>query len=62
MENVTLEHAFAGNRYGFLFVADGSVEANGERLGTGDAVRMKGIDALKAGGNGEILLWDLPEE
>ncbi len=34
-------------RYGFLFVADGEIEANGEPLVAGDAVRFRGIVATE---------------
>jgi redox-sensitive bicupin YhaK (pirin superfamily) len=45
-------------RYGFLFVADGAVTANGEQLAAGDAVRFTGIDALDVSGTGELVRWD----
>jgi quercetin 2,3-dioxygenase len=61
LENGELLHEFAPKRYGFLFVADGSVEANGERLQTGDAARLYDVATLSIKGSGEILLWDLPD-
>ena len=60
LEDGALSHAFDPSRYGFLFVADGDVTANGERLAAGDAVRMHGIRDLAVSGNGEIVLWDVP--
>ncbi len=56
-----IEYAFAPKRFGFLFVAGGSVEANGERLTAGDAVRLYDVAKLSVRGNGELALWDLPE-
>lgn len=61
LENTQLQHGFAPNRYGFLFVARGQVNANGEALAGGDAVRMHGVDALTIDGSGEIVFWDIPE-
>ncbi|HTW85827.1 MAG TPA: pirin family protein [Candidatus Sulfotelmatobacter sp.] len=58
--DVTLAHSFGPGRYGFLFVADGTVEANGERLATGDAVRIHGVPELRVHGTGELVLWDVP--
>jgi redox-sensitive bicupin YhaK (pirin superfamily) len=52
---------FAPKRYGFLFVADGTVEVNGETLRAGDAVRLYDVSQLAASGFGELVLWDLPE-
>src|SRR5579863_3572565 len=52
---------FAPKRYGFLFVADGTVEANGAALGVGDAVRLYDVARLEVNGTGELVLWDLPE-
>ncbi|MGD0051057.1 MAG: pirin family protein [Vulcanimicrobiaceae bacterium] len=55
-----LTYAFAPNRYGFLFVADGTVEANGETLFAGDGVRIAGVPELRLRGTGELVLWDVP--
>ncbi len=51
---------FAPKRYGFLFVASGSVDANGTALGAGDSVRLHGVARLEVAGAGELVLWDLP--
>jgi quercetin 2,3-dioxygenase len=59
-ENANLVKEFAPKRYGFLFVADGNVEANGERLRAGDAVRLYDVERLAVKGSGELVLWDLP--
>ncbi len=60
LENATVEREFGAERYAFLFVAEGNVEANGERLEAGDAVRMHGVSKLSVRGSGELLLWDVP--
>jgi quercetin 2,3-dioxygenase len=60
LEDASLAHAFGPSRYGFLFVADGEVSANGERLGTGDAVRIHGLPEVEVRGSGELVLWDVP--
>ncbi|HXN08382.1 MAG TPA: hypothetical protein VN860_01840, partial [Candidatus Acidoferrales bacterium] len=57
----SVNYAFDPEHLGFLFVAEGSVVANGETLGFGDAVRMAAISALDVQGNGELLLWDVPD-
>ena len=54
-------YAFAAQRYGFLFVATGTVEVNGEKLNAGDAIRLYDVRTLAIAGNGELVLWDLPE-
>ncbi|HEY5426629.1 MAG TPA: pirin family protein [Candidatus Tumulicola sp.] len=61
LEDSSIVHEFAPKRYGFLFVADGIVEANGERLQAGDAVRLYDVARLATRGYGELVLWDLPE-
>lgn len=61
LEDAALALVFAPQRYGFLFVADGTVRANGEELSAGDAVRFYDVPRLEADGNGELVLWDLPE-
>ena len=59
LEGVALHHAFTSKRYGFLFVAEGAITANGEQLHAGDAVRMFDVPALALEGTGEVLLWDV---
>jgi len=61
LENSESLHEFAPKRYGFLFLNDGSIEANGERLGPGDAVRLYDVSHLCLKGSGEVVLWDLPD-
>jgi hypothetical protein len=58
--DTTLTHTFATGRLGFLFVAEGTVEANGETLAAGDAVRIAGVPDLRVSGTGELILWDVP--
>lgn len=60
LENHELRHTFEPSRFGFLFVGEGEIEANGERLQKGDAVRMYSIERLDLKGTGEVVLWDLP--
>lgn len=60
LENAALEAEFAPKRYGFAFVGEGTVAANGEPLEAGDAVRMFDVPSLKLQGDGEVVLWDLP--
>lgn len=60
LEGVALEHRFAPPRLGFLFVAEGTVEANGEALHAGDAVRIADLERLAVSGNGEVVMWDVP--
>lgn len=60
LENHELRHTFEPSRFGFLFVGQGEVEANGERLESGDAVRSYAIERLDLRGTGEVVLWDLP--
>jgi redox-sensitive bicupin YhaK (pirin superfamily) len=61
VEDAMVVHEFAPHRFGFLFVADGTVEANGETLHRGDAVRLYDIERLGVKGHGELVLWDLPD-
>jgi redox-sensitive bicupin YhaK (pirin superfamily) len=60
LEETALVREFAPKRYGFLFVADGNVEANGEPLRAGDAVRLFDVERLAVKGSGELVLWDVP--
>jgi len=60
LEGTSLTHQFAPKRYGFLFVAQGPIEANGETLNAGDALRIYDIGKLELSGTGEVVFWDLP--
>ncbi|MBV8499777.1 MAG: pirin family protein [Candidatus Eremiobacteraeota bacterium] len=59
-EGAPLAVDFKPKRYGFLFVADGAIEANGTALGPGDSVRLYDVRRLEVAGAGELVLWDLP--
>lgn len=59
LDSHELRHTFEPARFGFLFVGEGEIEANGERLEEGDAVRMYAIERLDLRGTGEVVLWDL---
>lgn len=58
--DTAIVYEFAPHRYGFLFVADGRVEANGETLQRGDAARLYDVPKLAVKGHGELVLWDAP--
>jgi quercetin 2,3-dioxygenase len=51
---------FEPERYGFLFVAQGSVRVNDSDLKAGDSVRFYDVARLETSGEGELVLWDLP--
>ncbi len=53
-------YTFAPSRFGFLFVASGKAEVNGEKLDAGDAVRIYDVERLAIKGRAEVVLWDLP--
>jgi redox-sensitive bicupin YhaK (pirin superfamily) len=61
LEDTALVYEFSSKRFGFLFVAGGNVEANGEALRAGDAVRLYDVERLALKGSGELVLWDVPE-
>ena len=56
----TLQVELRDGRYGFLFVADGTVTANGEHLAAGDALRLRGQQRFGVAGSGELVFWDVP--
>jgi len=60
-DGVTLEHSFAPERYGWIQLARGEVEINGERLRAGDgaAIEDERTLALRGHGDAEFLLFDL---
>jgi redox-sensitive bicupin YhaK (pirin superfamily) len=60
LEDTTLAYAMRPERFGYLFVAEGTVSANGETLNAGDAVRMHSITDLTVSGSGELVFWDVP--
>ncbi len=60
LETGRLTHTIAAGRFGFLFVATGHVDANGEALAAGDALRVMGPHEIDVRGDAEVVLWDLP--
>jgi redox-sensitive bicupin YhaK (pirin superfamily) len=60
LDGAALDFAFRPGRRGFLFVASGELQVNGETLGAGDAVRLGGPLGLNVRGGGEAVLWDVP--
>lgn len=60
-DGVTVEHAFAAGRLGWLQVARGSVVLNGIELGEGDgaAIERQTTIAVAARGEAEVLLFDM---
>lgn len=59
-----LSHAFDADRGGYLYVIDGRVELDGERLMTGDAAKVKGAAELVLSTDvaAELILVDVPLE
>ena len=56
----TVSHDFASGRYGWLQVARGEVDVNGERLKAGDGAAISGESRITiAGKKAELLLFDL---
>jgi redox-sensitive bicupin YhaK (pirin superfamily) len=60
LSGAALDVRLAAGRYGFLFVAEGTVTANGERLAAGDAVRLRGAQQFEVAGDAELVFWDVP--
>ena len=55
-----ITYEFAPNRYGWLQVARGEVEAGGEKLAAGDGLAISGERSLAINGrSAEVLLFDL---
>ncbi|MBV8602817.1 MAG: pirin family protein [Candidatus Eremiobacteraeota bacterium] len=58
-----LEHRFDPGRLGFAFVAEGAVRLGEERLASGDAARIAGLERLAVtGDDGLLVLWDVPPQ
>jgi redox-sensitive bicupin YhaK (pirin superfamily) len=57
-----VSHKFGSGRGGYLYAIDGVLEANGERVSTGDAAKIRGEDSLDLKGVEltELLLVDVP--
>jgi quercetin 2,3-dioxygenase len=55
-------HALRDGRLGYVHVARGKAEVNGQRLAAGDALKTDAAQIrIEAGEQAEILLFDLPE-
>jgi redox-sensitive bicupin YhaK (pirin superfamily) len=61
LDGGAVKHEFAPRRYGFLFLASGNATVNGASLKAGDAVKSYGVRSLEISGDGEVVLWDLPD-
>lgn len=57
-----VEHDFANGRGGYLYLIEGALEVNGEKLETGDAAKIRDERALRLGAveTSELLLVDVP--
>ncbi|MBK9314672.1 MAG: pirin family protein [Acidobacteria bacterium] len=57
-----VEHSLKPGRRAFLYLIDGEIDLNGEKLGAGDQVRITEGGALEISGltESEIILIDLP--
>lgn len=57
----SVRHQFGGGRKGWLHVARGSVEVNGQPLKAGDALAVSGEEQLsiRSADRGEVLLFDM---
>ena len=55
-------HQLEAGRRAFLYLIDGAIRLNGERLGAGDQARLTDLDRLTLSGDepSEIILIDLP--
>jgi len=60
LEDGEVTYRYGEGRFGFVFVATGEVEINGEKLTAGDSARVHGIGELTLEGGGEVVLWDVP--
>jgi hypothetical protein len=58
---VEVSYGFAGDRAGYLYLIEGSVELNGDALSTGDAAKILGPEPLAIGGveGSELILIDV---
>ena len=59
LDGGTVTHTFAPNRYGWLQVASGSVDVNGQKLEEGDGAAIADEQQVAITGSGEVLLFDL---
>jgi len=61
LESSRLTRKLGPKRLGFLFVAEGRVALDGNELSRGDAARLTGPATIEVVGDGELILWDVPE-
>jgi redox-sensitive bicupin YhaK (pirin superfamily) len=60
LDGESVTHDFAADRYGWLQVARGAVDINGEKLEEGDGAAIANESKIAISGrNAEILLFDL---
>jgi quercetin 2,3-dioxygenase len=61
-EGTEVEHGFAPGRGGYLYLIEGTLGVNEEKLGTGDAVKVRdeGSLRLRAEETSELILVDVP--
>jgi redox-sensitive bicupin YhaK (pirin superfamily) len=57
-----VDHTFADGRGGYLYLIEGALEVNGEKLETGDAAKIRDEPSLRlrAVDTGELILVDVP--
>jgi len=62
LDNSKVEHTFAENRMGYLFVISGKLQVNGMELDTNDSVKIQNESSivLKSSVPSEVILLDLP--
>ena len=58
-DNEAVTHEFGPDRYGWVQVARGTAEVNGQKLEAGDGASIAGERAITLRGSGEVLLFDL---
>jgi redox-sensitive bicupin YhaK (pirin superfamily) len=60
--DVAVEHAFAEGRGGYVYLIEGDIDLNGDRLATGDAAKVLGGGLLRvrARATSELLFVDTP--
>ena len=59
LNGVPISHDFQPGRYGWLQVARGTVDLNGQTLQAGDGAAIEGEKQITLRGDGEILFFDL---
>ena len=59
LNGATISHDFRPDRYGWLQVARGTVDLNGQTLRAGDGAAIEDERKVTLGGDGEVLLFDL---